>query len=128
MSLVMQHCCVYSSQSKVQFTVGHAVSATQVYKPMEWLLGVAAVCTVIEAVLPPLVAVQKETIRQVVRAILSLTYVIASSIVVFSVKRRVVKEKLWQAELAGVPLCKALRLMHIVQWVHCASERNDAAL
>ena len=75
----------------------------QVYQPLEFLLAVAAISTIMEAVLPPLVAVQKDTVRQVVRAMLSLTYVIASAIVVFNVKKRIIKERLWQAELVGAP-------------------------
>lgn len=74
----------------------------QVYQPLEFLLFVAAISTVVEAVLPPLVAVQKETVRTVVRTMLSLTYVIASAFVVFNVKARIVQEKCWQAEIMGV--------------------------
>lgn len=75
----------------------------QVYQPLEFLLFVAAISTVVEAVLPPLVAVQKETVRIVVRTMLSLTYVIASAFVVFNIKARIVQEKRWRAELSGVP-------------------------
>ena len=73
----------------------------QVYQPLEFLLFVAAISTVVEAVLPPLVAVQKETVRTVVRTMLSLTYVIASAFVVFNIKARIVQEKRWTAELSG---------------------------
>jgi hypothetical protein len=76
----------------------------QVYQPLEFLLFVAAISTVVEAVLPPLVAVQKETVRIVVRTMLSLTYVIASAFVVFNIKARIVQEKRWRAELSGVLL------------------------
>jgi hypothetical protein len=72
-----------------------------VYQPLEFLLFMAAISTVVEAVLPPLVAVQKETVRTVVRTMLSLTYVIMSAFVVFNVKAKVVKERCWNAELAG---------------------------
>jgi hypothetical protein len=47
----------------------------QVYQPLEFLLFVAAISTVVEVVLPALVAVQKGTVRIVVGTMLSLTYV-----------------------------------------------------
>lgn len=75
----------------------------QVYQPLEFLLCLAAVGTLVEAVLPPLVAIQKDTVRQVVRTMLSLAYVISSATVVFNVKRRLIQERAWQAELAGAP-------------------------
>lgn len=71
------------------------------YRPLEFLLAVAAVSTIVEATLPPLLAIQKDTVRAVVRAMLSLTYVLASAYVVFNVKKRIVKERLWQAETDG---------------------------
>jgi hypothetical protein len=78
-----------------------AAPLVQVYQPLEFLLAVAAVSTIAEAVLPPLVTVQQDTVRQVVRAMLSLTYVVASAVVVFNVKKRIVKQQLWEAELQG---------------------------
>jgi hypothetical protein len=83
-------------------TLSTPVDDVQVYQPLEFLLFVAAISTVVEAVLPPLVAVQKETVRIVVRTMLSLTYVIASAFVVFNIKARIVQEKRWRAELSGV--------------------------
>jgi hypothetical protein len=76
----------------------------QVYQPLEFRLFVTAVSTVVEAVLPPLVAIQKETVSIVVRTILLLTYVIAAAFVVFNVKACIVQEKRWRAELACVLL------------------------
>ena len=73
----------------------------QVYRPLEFLLFIAAISTVVEAVVPPLMAISKDTVRQVVRTMLSLTYVIASSRVVFNIKARFVQESIWQAELTG---------------------------
>lgn len=87
-----------------------SAGAVQVYQPLEFLLFVAAISTVVEAVLPPLVAVQKETVRTVVRTMLSLTYVIASAFVVFNVKARIVQERCWQAEIMGVPRPSCLSL------------------
>lgn len=91
----------------------------QVYQPLEFLLFVAAISTVVEAVLPPLVAVQKETVRTCVRTILSLTYVIASAFVAFNVKARIVQERCWKAEIMGVLLVVSAR-----QFLPCSSCRG----
>lgn len=88
-----------------QTTTTQAGLLVQVYQPLEFLLAVAAVSTIAEAILPPLVTVQQDTVRQVVRAMLSLTYVVASAVVVFNVKKRIVKQRLWEAELQGACQC-----------------------
>ena len=70
---------------------------------MEFLLAVAAVATFIEAALPPLMAVQKEVVRHAVQLLLSVTYVAAFGSVVFSVKKRLVQQRLFEAERLGAP-------------------------
>ena len=73
----------------------------QVYKPLEGLIVAALVATVAETVVPPIAAVPVDTVRAVVRAGISLTYVVATAIVVFTGKRRYMKERLWKAESTG---------------------------
>jgi hypothetical protein len=75
----------------------------QLYRPLEFLLAVSAFATIAENLLPPLIAFEKEAVRQVVRNLLSLTYVIAFTQVLFNIKKRIVKERLWKAETEGAP-------------------------
>jgi hypothetical protein len=77
----------------------------QLYRPLEFLLAVSAFATIAENLLPPLIAFEKEAVRQVVRNLLSLTYVIAFTQVLFNIKKRIVKERLWKAEAEGPSYC-----------------------
>ena len=73
----------------------------EVYRPIEGLLVVAAICTLVENFVPSMISVPKRTVHYVVHAVLSLTFVIATAGVIFNIKARMVKETTWQLELNG---------------------------
>lgn len=73
----------------------------ELYNPLEFLLVVAAIAALSETLLPPLISVQRIVIQAVVRAILSLTFVMAAARVVYNMKGRLFREAKWKLELEG---------------------------
>ncbi|CAK0784228.1 hypothetical protein CVIRNUC_007432 [Coccomyxa viridis] len=73
----------------------------EVYRPLEFLFSVAAFTTLAENFLPQLISLPKAMVQNLVRATLSLTFVIAAARVVFNVKARMTREATWQLELKG---------------------------
>jgi len=75
--------------------------STQVYSPLEILLFVAGCCTIADSFLPQLIQVPKATVNAVVRAALSMSFILGASTVVFNLKSRFFKEQAWQSEMQG---------------------------
>ncbi|KAI8470017.1 MAG: Mechanosensitive ion channel-domain-containing protein [Monoraphidium minutum] len=73
----------------------------EVYSPLEVLLFVAGCCTIADSFLPQLVGVPKATVNSVVRAVLSMSFVLGAATVVFNLKSRFCKEQAWQYEMQG---------------------------
>eukprot|EP00195_Chlamydomonas_chlamydogama_P016583 CAMPEP_0202913296 /NCGR_PEP_ID=MMETSP1392-20130828/60112_1 /ASSEMBLY_ACC=CAM_ASM_000868 /TAXON_ID=225041 /ORGANISM="Chlamydomonas chlamydogama, Strain SAG 11-48b" /LENGTH=714 /DNA_ID=CAMNT_0049604509 /DNA_START=272 /DNA_END=2416 /DNA_ORIENTATION=- len=73
----------------------------EVYQPLELLLMVAALCTIADTFVPSLISVPKSTVSHVVKSILSTSFIIGFSSVVFNLKSRFCKENAWQAEMKG---------------------------
>lgn len=67
----------------------------QVYSPLELLLFIAGCCTIADSFVPQLVNVPKATVNQVVRAVLSMSFVTGASVVVYNLKSRFCKEQAW---------------------------------
>ena len=67
----------------------------QVYSPLELLLFIAGCCTIADSFVPQLVNVPKATVNSVVRAVLSMSFVIGASVVVYNLKSRFCKEQAW---------------------------------
>jgi len=73
----------------------------QVYSPLELLLFVAGCCTIADSFLPQLIQVPKATVNAVVRAALSMSFILGAATVVFNLKSRFCKEQAWQSEMQG---------------------------
>ncbi|KAF6255019.1 Mechanosensitive ion channel-domain-containing protein [Scenedesmus sp. NREL 46B-D3] len=73
----------------------------EVYSPLELLLFIAGCCTIADSFVPQLINVPKATVTHVVRAVLSVSFVIGASVVVYNLKSRFCKEQAWQMELQG---------------------------
>jgi hypothetical protein len=56
-------------------------SALQVYSPLELLLFVAGCCTIADSFLPQLIQVPKATVNAVVRAALSMSFILGAATV-----------------------------------------------
>ena len=76
----------------------HAISFLlfQVYAPLELLLFIAGCCTLADSFIPQLINVPKATVTHVVRAVLSMSFVIGAGSVVYNLKSRFCKEQAWQ--------------------------------
>lgn len=72
----------------------------QVYSPLELLLFIAGCCTIADSFVPQLMNVPKATVTQVVRAVLSMSFVVGASVVVFNLKSRFCKEQAWNVSEA----------------------------
>jgi hypothetical protein len=68
----------------------------QVYSPLELLLFIAGCCTIADSFVPQLINVPKATVTHVVRAVLSVSFVVGASVVVYNLKSRFCKEQAWQ--------------------------------
>ncbi|GBF96207.1 small conductance mechanosensitive ion channel [Raphidocelis subcapitata] len=75
----------------------------EVYSPLEVLLFVAGCCTIADSVLPQLIQVPKATVNAVVRAALSMGFVLGAATVVYNLTSRFCKEQAWQCEMQGNP-------------------------
>lgn len=73
----------------------------QVYSPLELLLFIAGCCTIADSFVPQLVNVPKATVNQVVRAVLSMSFVMGASVVVYNLKSRFCKEQAWNVSMLG---------------------------
>lgn len=73
----------------------------EMYQPLEFLLGVAALSTVTENVLPALISVPRSTIAHVMRTIVTITFIISATRVIFNIKSRITREARWKLELEG---------------------------
>ena len=73
----------------------------ELYAPLELLLFVAGCCTIADAFLPQLVQVPKATVNAVVRAALSMSFILGAATAVFNLKSRFCKEQAWQMEMQG---------------------------
>jgi hypothetical protein len=71
----------------------------QVYSPLELLLFIAGCCTIADSFVPQLVNVPKATVNQVVRAVLSMSFVMGASVVVYNLKSRFCKEQAWNVSV-----------------------------
>lgn len=68
----------------------------QVYSPLELLLFIAGCCTIADSFVPQLINVPKATVTHVVRAVLSMSFVLGAAVVVYNLKSRFCKEQAWQ--------------------------------
>ena len=68
----------------------------QVYSPLELLLFIAGCCTIADSFVPQLINVPKATVTHVVRAVLSMSFVLGAALVVYNLKSRFCKEQAWQ--------------------------------
>lgn len=73
----------------------------QVYSPLELLLFIAGCCTIADSFVPQLINVPKATVTHVVRAVLSMSFVIGAAVVVYNLKSRFCKEQAWQVGREG---------------------------
>ncbi|WIA23363.1 hypothetical protein OEZ85_000126 [Tetradesmus obliquus] len=73
----------------------------EVYSPLELLLFIAGCCTIADSFVPQLINVPKATVTHVVRAVLSVSFVVGASVVVYNLKSRFCKEQAWQMEMQG---------------------------
>lgn len=71
------------------------------YSPLELLLFIAGCCTIADSFVPQLVNVPKATVNSVVRAVLSMSFVIGASVVVYNLKSRFCKEQAWNVSVGG---------------------------
>jgi hypothetical protein len=81
----------------------------QVYSPLELLLFIAGCCTIADSFVPQLVNVPKATVNQVVRAVLSMSFVMGASVVVYNLKSRFCKEQAWNVSGCGATPASALQ-------------------
>jgi hypothetical protein len=72
------------------------MSILQVYSPLELLLFIAGCCTIADSFVPQLINVPKATVTHVVRSVLSVSFVVGASVVVYNLKSRFCKEQAWQ--------------------------------
>jgi hypothetical protein len=72
-----------------------------VYAPLELLLFIAGCCTLADSFVPQLINVPKATVTQVVRAVLSMSFVMGAGSVVYNLKSRFCKEQAWQVRLGA---------------------------
>ncbi len=79
----------------------HPVPPPQVYSPLELLLFIAGCCTIADSFVPQLISVPKATVTHVVRAVLSVSFVVGAATVVFNLKSRFCKEQAWQVREAA---------------------------
>jgi hypothetical protein len=70
-----------------------------VYSPLELLLFIAGCCTIADSFVPQLINVPKATVTHVVRSVLSVSFVVGASVVVYNLKSRFCKEQAWQVRL-----------------------------
>lgn len=94
----------------------------QVYSPLELLLFIAGCCTIADSFVPQLVNVPKATVNQVVRAVLSMSFVMGASVVVYNLKSRFCKEQAWNVSAPGATPAPALLFIVFGFAKHCSSQ------
>jgi hypothetical protein len=83
------------------------LSPPQVYSPLELLLFIAGCCTIADSFVPQLINVPKATVTHVVRAVLSVSFVVGASVVVYNLKSRFCKEQAWQVRHPVILLARS---------------------
>lgn len=97
----------------------------QVYSPLELLLFIAGCCTIADSFVPQLMNVPKATVTQVVRAVLSMSFVVGASVVVFNLKSRFCKEQAWNVSEAWA-VGRVWRLGQLIGLIALAAGRGKA--